>query len=61
MKNTGSKKAKQETVANITIRKITERIESYTIMEVTYAEGVIHLLINIIFVYLYLIERLKRC
>ena len=38
---------KTETVTNITIPKITERIESYTILEVIDDEGLIHLLVNL--------------
>ena len=34
-------------VTNITIHKITERIESYTVLEVTDDKGKIHLLINL--------------
>ena len=38
---------KIKTIANITIHKITERIESYTVLEATNDEGAIHLLINL--------------
>ena len=41
------KSSKIEAVTNINIHKITERIESYTILEVTDDEGSIDLLINI--------------
>ena len=47
MQNTGSNKEKPETVSNITIHNISEKIESYTVLEVTDDEGEICLLINI--------------
>ena len=46
MQNTVSNK-KTESITNIIIQKITERIESYKILEVNDDEGAIQLLINI--------------
>ena len=42
-----TKSRKPKTFKNITIKIFTERIESYTILEVTDIEGAINLLINI--------------
>ena len=45
IQNRGLNQANTETVTNTTIYKITEIIESYTILEVSYDEGAFELLI----------------
>ena len=47
IQNIGYNKAKTETVTNITFHKITERIESCKILDVTDDETAIHLLMGI--------------
>ena len=50
VQNTVSTQEKTETVTNITIPKITENLESNTILEVTDDKVVLNLLINIKFI-----------